>query len=264
MGLAGRLFRSPFLLNTQTLIRAIIIDDDLLIRKEIREKIESNFKDEILIISESESVKTGIQEIEKYEPNLLFLDIHLKDGTGFDIIERSEYKNFEVIFITGYDEHAIQAIKVGALDYILKPIDEIELIESVNNAIGNISKEKHIGKLIEIASEHYKGVEKKRIILKTLESIFVLNEDDIIYCNSEGNYSTIFTSNMNKIVVSKSMKKIEELLSKKLFIRCHQSYLVNKNHIIRYDKRGKLIVSSNHEVPVSSRRKEYTLQSIYA
>ncbi len=245
------------------MIRAIIIDDDLLVRQEIREKIESTFKDEILIVSESGSVKSSIPEIEKYEPNLLFLDIHLKDGTGFDIIKGSKYKNFEVIFITGYDKHAIQAIKVGALDYILKPIDAIELIESVNTAIGNISKEKHLGKLIEIASDHYKGVEKKRIILKTIESIFVLNEDDIIYCNSEGNYSTIFTTNMNKIVVSKSMKKIEELLSKKLFIRCHQSYLVNKNYIVRYDKQGKLIVSSNHEIPVSSRRKEFTLQRIY-
>lgn len=245
------------------MIRAIIIDDDQHIRKEIKEQIESNFKEEVLIIAESDSVANGIQEIEKHEPTLLFLDVHLKDGTGFDIIKKSNFTNFDVIFITGYDKHAIQAIKVGALDYILKPIDEVELIESVNNAITNISKEKYISKLIEIASDHYKGVEKKRIILKTLESIFVLNEDDIIYCNSEGNYSTIYTTNMNKIVVSKSMKKIEELLSKKIFIRCHQSYLVNKSHILRYDKQGKLIVSSNDEIPVSSRRKEYTLQCIY-
>ena len=245
------------------MINAIIIEDEISIRQEIKEIIEEAFRDKIHILSEAGSVAEGVSQIDQYEPHLLFLDVHLNDGTGFDIIQKAKHKNYEVIFITGYDKHAIQAIKIGALDYILKPVDELELSASVNNAIGNITKEKHLEKLIEIASDRYKGVENKRVILKTLESIYVLNEDDIIYCNSEGNYSTIYTTHMKKIVVSKPMKKIEELLSKEDFIRCHQSYLVNKSHIVRYDKQGKLIVSSSDEVPVSSRRKEFTLQRIF-
>lgn len=246
------------------MIKAIIIDDEAHIREDVREKVEHSFGQEILIVAEAEGVASGLKAIRKYEPDLLFLDIHLSDGTGFDLINQCESKNFDIIFITGFDNNAIKAIKVGALDYILKPVAEDELQEAVRRAVeNNQNKDKHLEKLLEISQEYFKGVQKKRVILKTNDTVYAVYEDDIIYCQSDGNYTTFFTVQLEKIVVSKPIKKIEEILSEDVFIRCHQSYIVNKKHVLKYNKQGVLIVHLDVKVPVSGRRKEYTLKKIF-
>ena len=214
------------------MIKAILIDDEAHIRNDIREKLQTHFSEEISILDEAESVTKALDSIKTYEPHLLFLDVHLLDGTGFDLITKSDYKKFDVIFITGYDNHAIKAIKVGALDYILKPVDEDEFKDAVSKAISNHKKENHLEKLIEISSEYFQGVKKKRVILKTTDNVYAIYEDDIIYCKSDGNYTTFYTQQLEKIVVSKSLKKITEILSEDVFIRCHQSYIVNKKTCI--------------------------------
>ena len=245
------------------MINVLLIDNETYIRDEVRTILDQHFLNEINIVAEADSVKKGVEAITTFEPDLLFLDIHMEDGTGFDLITQSTYKNFEVIFITGFDQHAIKAIKVGALDYILKPIDTDEFKESVTRVIDNHQKENHLEKLIEISSEYFKGVEKKRVILKTADTVYAIYEDDIIYCRSDGNYTTFYTQQLEKIVVSKSLKKIEEILSEEIFIRCHQSYIVNKKHVLKYNKQGTLIVHLDIKVPVSSRRKDYALKKIF-
>ncbi|MEO1032776.1 MAG: LytTR family DNA-binding domain-containing protein [Bacteroidota bacterium] len=245
------------------MIKAILIDDEAHVRQDIREKLDHHFSNEIVIIDEAESVAKALDAIKKHEPHLLFLDIHLPDGTGFELITKSDFKNFDVIFITGFDHHAIKAIKVGALDYILKPVDEDEFKAAVVKAIENHKKENHLEKLIEISNEYFLGVKKKRIILKTTDNVYAIYEDDIIYCKSDGNYTTFYTSLLEKIVVSKSLKKIIEILSEDVFVRCHQSYVVNKKHVLKYNKKGVLIVKLDIRVPVSSRRKDYVLKRIF-
>jgi len=245
------------------MIKALIIDNEAHIREDVREKLETFFKDEILVVGEAEGVRTGLQAIDLYNPDLLFLDIHMDDGTGFDLINQSQKKDFEVIFITGFDQHAIKAIRVGALDYIIKPVDDDEFREAAQKAIQNYEKENHLEKLIEISSEYFKGAEKKRVILKTTDTVYAIYEDDIIYCRSDGNYTTFYTQQMEKIVVSKPLKHIEEILSENVFIRCHQSYIVNKKHVLKYNKQGVLIVHLDFKVPVSSRRKDYALKKIF-
>ncbi|MCF6306336.1 MAG: LytTR family DNA-binding domain-containing protein [Flavobacteriaceae bacterium] len=245
------------------MIKAIIIDDEAFIRKDVKDKVETYFNNEIIIVSEAKSVKEAINLIDSIKPDLLFLDIQLSDGTGFDVLSSCVFKNFNVIFVTGYDSHAIKAIKVGALDYILKPVDDEEFKEAVNKALNNYQEENHLEKLIEISSEYFKGVEKKRIILKTSDTVYAIYEDDIIYCRSNGNYTTFYTQQLDKIMVSKPLKKIEEILSSTNFIRCHQSYIVNKKHVLKYNKNGVLIVNLDFKVPVSSRRKKYTLKMIF-
>ena len=245
------------------MIKAILIDDESYIREDIRNKIHANFSNDIVIISEASSVKEGIEAINKFKPDILFLDIQLSDGTGFDILTKCDFKKLEVIFITGYDSLAIKAIKVGALDYILKPVDDEEFIEAVTKALKSNQKENQLEKLVEISSEYFKGVEKKRVILKTSDTVYAIYEDDIIYCRSSGNYTTFYTQQMEKIMVSKPLKKIEEILSEEVFIRCHQSYIVNKKHVLKYNKNGVLIVHLDFKVPVSSRRKDYTLRKIF-
>ena len=245
------------------MIKAIIIDDEAHIREDIKEKILEHYAKGIAIVSEADSVASGLQQIEKFEPNLLFLDVDLGDGTGFDLINKSSYKSFDIIFITGFDNHAIKAIKVGALDYILKPLDTEELIHAVDKALASSDKEKHIEKLIEVSSEYFKGVAKKRVILKTSDTVSAIYADDIIYCRSACNYTTFYTQQMEKIVVSKPIKKIEEILTEDVFVRCHQSYIVNKKHVLKYNKKGGLIRHLELKVTGSGRRTDYALKKIF-
>ncbi len=245
------------------MIKAIIIEDEVAIREDLKEKIKLRFDNEIVIVTEVGTVKDGILAIDEQKPGLLFLDIHLSDGTSFDILEQVAYKNFAVIFITAYDQHAIKAIKVGALDFILKPVDSEELHQAIKKAITRLQKENHLEKLLEVSSEYFKGVENKRIILKTSDNVYAIYEDDILYCRSDGNYTTFYTQQLEKIVISKPIKKVEEILSENVFIRCHQSYIVNKKHVLKYNKKGVLIINLDVKIPVSSRRKDYALRRIF-
>ena len=245
------------------MLKAILIDNEKFVREDIREKLDKYFKTEIVIVAEADGVKSGLNAITNFEPDLLFLDIHMDDGSGFDLLEQTSSVNFDVIFITGFDQHAIKAIRVGALDYILKPVDDDEFKAAVQKAIDSYKKENNLEKLIEISSEYFRGVEKKRVILKTSDTVYAIYEDDIIYCRSDGNYTTFYTQQLEKILVSKPLKQIEEILSEDIFIRCHQSYIVNKKHVLKYNKQGVLIVHLDFKVPVSSRRKDYALKRIF-
>jgi two-component system LytT family response regulator len=244
------------------MIKAVIIDDESFVRNDIKDKLINKFNDDIAIVGEAKSVEEGRVLIDKIKPNLVFLDINLGDGLGFDILKSVTYKEFDVIFVTGFDDHAIKAIKVGALDYILKPIDDDEFKASVIKALANNEK-KDLSQHFEVSNDYLTGKEKKRIILKTADSVYAVHEDDIYYCKSDGNYTTFHTAKDERIVISKSIKKVEQLLSEDIFIRCHQSYLVNRRHVQRYSKQGYLLLNSKLKVPVSSRMKDYALSKIF-
>lgn len=244
------------------MINAVIIDDEIDIRNDIREKIYTYFKSEINILAEAESVKEGVHIIEKHKPNLLFLDIELTDGSSFDILERINHHNFQIIFITGFNNQAIKAIKIGALDYILKPIDDDEFKTAINKVFKYLSKNNSIENQVAVSTDYFKGMKDKRIVLKTLNTHHIIFEDDILYCNSEGNYTTFYMMNSEKILISKSMKKVEELVNQNIFLKCHQSYLVNINYIEKYLSDGYLVIKNNIKIPISSRRKELVLNRI--
>ena len=244
-------------------IKTIIIDDESYIVNQVLDLTSNHFNADIEVIGTANSVATAVKQIDHLSPDLVLLDVHLGDGTGFDILSKVKDKKLNVIFITGFDNHAIKAIKVGALDYILKPIDEDEFREAVEKAIALHSKETNIEKLIEVSQDYFEGAKEKRVILKTAETVYAVSEKDILYCKSDGNYTTFYTQLNEKILISKPLKSAEEILSPELFIRCHQSYIVNKNHVLKYNKSGVLILKTNLKVPVSSRRKEYTLEKIF-
>ncbi|MDC8002499.1 LytTR family DNA-binding domain-containing protein [Aureisphaera galaxeae] len=245
------------------MIKALVIDDKDFVRNDVREKLEQFYPAEISLIGEAENVAQGIDLIEELEPDLLFLDIQLPDGTGFDLIDKCHSRNFDVIFVTGFDSHAVKAFKVGALDYLLKPIDEEEFKNAVSKAISSNTKEEHFKKLIQVSMDYFNKVEKKRIVLKTSNTVYVVEEDDIIYCKSDGSYTTFYVQESEKIIISKPIKAMEELLSEGTFIRCHHSYIVNKNYVSRYNKKGTLSLKQKIEVPVSARRKDLTLKLIF-
>ncbi|WP_422106784.1 LytR/AlgR family response regulator transcription factor [Winogradskyella sp.] len=245
------------------MIKAIIVEDEIYLRDCIRAYITDQFANDVMIVGEAESVKKSLDLIHRIKPDLIFLDIHLSDGTGFDILTRTTHKAFDVIFITGFDHHAIKAIKVGALDYILKPIDDEELSHAVSKAIMRHKDLGNIEKLIEVSNDYFNGALKKRVILKTADFVHAVYEEDIIYCKSAGNYTTIHTTTEERIMVSKSIKKIQEILTEIEFIRCHQSYVVNRRHVLKYHKKGMLIMSSDIKIPVSARRKDTAIRQIF-
>lgn len=245
------------------MIRALIIDDESHIREDIKYNINHMFSEHLTIVGEATNVKDGIEQIDFFLPDIVFLDIYLPDGTGFDIMSKIKFKDFALIFIAGFDNLAIQAIKVGALDYILKPIDDDEFKIAIFKAIKINKKEKFFKKLIDVSNNYFINSKKKRIVLKTLDTIYTVCEDDILYCKSDGSYTTLYTLESEKILVSKSIKNIQELLSDAIFIRCHQSYLVNKNHVRKYNQQGSLILFTNDKIPVSGRLKEASLEKIF-
>lgn len=246
------------------MIRAIVIDDEPLMQKEVQSRLTSFYLKDIAVVSTATNVADGVLAINTFEPDLIFLDVHLIDGTGFDILEQCTYKKFNVIFITGYDHNAIRAIRVGALDYILKPIDDSEFRSAIDKAISdNKDVQAQIEKHVEVSKNHFNGIDRQRIVLKTTDGVYALQEDDILYCKSDGNYTTIITQTQGEILVSKHIKKIEELLSEGTFVRCHQSYVVNKNHVLKYSKRGFLLLKNNTEIPVAARRRDFTLKHIF-
>jgi len=246
------------------MIKAVLIEDELHIRELIKRKLAHHFDDEITVVGEAGDVQSALSLISKVEPRLVFLDIQLLDGSGFDVVEKSTFKNFSVIFITAYDNQAIKAVKMGALDYILKPINNDEFIGSVSKAIINIGK-KEYWKQVVLSIENTPAIvpEKKRVTLKTSDLVYTIEQDDILYCKADNNYVTIYLLKQKAIVISKTIKKLEGMLFEEDFIRCHKSYLVNKKHAQKYSKKGFLILRNDIKVPVSSRRKEYVMKEIF-
>ncbi|NPA35989.1 MAG: response regulator transcription factor [Chlorobi bacterium] len=242
------------------MVRAVIIDDEQHLREMIRNMLADSFPD-LEIIDEADSVQRGVEVIDTLKPDLVFLDIEIKGGEGFDILEKVTFKSFRVIFITAFNEFAIKAIKFSAIDYILKPINEKEFIDAVKKALTEIEKPL-LQKQIENFLDNYHNIQNKKLVIRTSDDIHIVNVNDIVRCESDNSYTSFYIEGGEKIVVSKSIKEYSDLLSNYGFIRPHQSHLVNLNFVRKLDKRdgGFLIMKDGKEIPVSSRRKQNLLQ----
>lgn len=242
------------------MIRAIIVDDEQDIREINRRLLLDNFSD-IEVVGEADSVDSGVELIQTKKPQLVLLDIDIKGGTGFHILQKVHPYNFAIIFITAFNEFAIKAIKFSALDYILKPVNEVEFCTAVKNAVESIES-KQIEKQVNNFFEHYeKKTQSKKIVLKTSDSIHLVDISDIMYCVSDNSYTTFYIRDKKEIIVSKSLKEFENLLSVYNFFRPHQSYLVNLHCIDKIDKTdgGSIILNNKKEIPISHRRKQALL-----
>ncbi len=244
------------------MIKAIIVDDEKNAREVIAEIINECF-DEIKIVAQTGDVKSSIEEITEQNPSLLFLDIDLPDGTGFDILRKIDYKNIKVVFITAHQEHAIKAIKFSAFDFILKPVNTGELVKTVRRVLDEKNAENNTLQFETILANFGNSMpELKKIVLKTSDKIHLINVKDIIRCEAENNYTVFHLINRSKIMVSKTIKTYESLLSEYGFLRVHQSHLVNLNYIQHFDKPegGILVMSDNSSVPVSHQKKNILLE----
>lgn len=236
------------------MISVVVIDDEPKARETIINILQLS-PTEISVVGQADDVNSGFDVINAQNPDLILLDINLPDGTGFDLLKKFEKINFKVVFITAHEEYAVKAFKFSALDYILKPVASGELLQSVEKASETIHKEETELKL----SAFLSNLDKiRKIVLKTAESIHVVNVKDIIHCKADGNYTNFYLANGEKLMVSKTLKDYAEMLEQAGFFRTHQSHLVNLDHISRYDKTegGHLVMDNESIVPVSSRKKE--------
>jgi two-component system LytT family response regulator len=236
--------------------KVLIIDDEKRTRDLIAKMIET-FGFDLTVISEGETMDTAIKAIQNHQPDILFIDIQMPDGTGFDVLKQLENISFEVIFITAHEEFAIQAIKFSALDYLLKPVDPLELKEAVEKAIKAVNTKK-IDTQIDALQNNILPNQKKRLVLKTHESVFIVELHDIIRCEADKNYTSFILNGGKKIIVSKTLKDYETLLVGHNFMRVQQSHLINIDFIERYDKAngGFVIMKDGSEVPLSSAKRE--------
>jgi two-component system LytT family response regulator len=241
------------------MIKTVIIDDELHIRENIREFLETYFSNKILVVGEAGSVKSATKLINNLKPDLLLLDIELQDANSFKLLEQIQLKKFKIIFITGFDEHAIKAIRVGAIDYLLKPIDAVEFRTAVTKVLQTETPQ--IEEQVSVSKNFFNHKENNRIVLKTLEAYHIINEKDILYCKSEGNYTTFFLKDKKNIMISKPLKKAMDLISESNFVRPHQSYLVNLDYVDKYLPEGYLIIGKI-KIPVASRRKELVVKKL--
>ncbi|MFT5857998.1 MAG: two-component system LytT family response regulator [Flavobacteriaceae bacterium] len=236
--------------------KVLIIDDENRTRSLIAKMIDS-FGFDVEAIPDGENVQSGIKAIEKHNPDIVFLDIQMPDGTGFDVIRSIENKNFEVIFITAHEEFAIKAIKFSALDYLLKPVDAGELKSALEKALELVGDENSSPQFDALHSNIQKG-EKRRLVLKTQESVHVVDLDQIIRCEADRNYTSFFLLDNKRILVSKTLKEYETLLSSHNFLRVQQSHLINVDYVDRYDKKngGAVVMKDGSEVPLSPAKRE--------
>lgn len=239
-------------------IRSIIIDDEPNNVENLR-AIIGTYCPEIEVIATAGNAAGGIEVIKAYQPDLVFLDIQMPGGSGFDVLRAFNAIYFEIIFITAYDQYGIQAIKFSALDYLLKPIDITEFKAAITKAIEKISAKRH-NHNIENLLEYIKSGQREppKIALPTLSEIRYIKVNTIIRCEAENNYTTFYLDNGEQILVCKTLKEYDELLQPHRFIRPHQSHLVNLGFVKSYLKEdgGTLLLSDQTKVPISRQNKD--------
>ncbi|MCE7055201.1 LytTR family DNA-binding domain-containing protein [Algoriphagus sp. AGSA1] len=245
------------------MIRTLIIEDEPAIRKEIEWLIGK--EEDLELCGSAANVATALELITRANPELVLMDIQLTDGTAFDVLGKMERIPFHIVFITAYDHYAIKAIKYGALDYLLKPLDETELQAALGKARREHLDETIQQQQVKIARSQLEKNEldlKDQIVLHTMEYLQLLQLKEIIYCKSEGSYTTFILTDKREIMVSKPLKHYHELLPEKWFLRPHQSYLINTLYIDRYVKTGYILLKDKTSIPVSVRKKEVVLQKL--
>jgi two-component system LytT family response regulator len=238
--------------------KAIIVEDEIYIRKGLKTMINSLNKD-ITIVAECASVVEASNAIDTHKPDLVFLDINLTDGNAFDLLGQYQELNFNIIFITAYEEYALKALKKGAVDYILKPVDIDELETAIDKALLKKNPQEEFMKIL---SNRMFQQKKEKLILKLQEGLQIILIKSLMYCQSDKGYTTFYMSDGKSYLASKSIKEFEKELESHNFFRTHQSYIVNMDFVDRYDKTGYVILENKKTIPVSVRKKETFLTKL--
>ena len=246
-----------------SMIKVLIVEDEASSSESLKRILHEHAHD-VQVVSETDSVVQAITLIHSLKPDVVFLDIHLTDGLGFDVISRCTYRDYRVIFLTAHDNYAVTAFRYNAIDYLLKPVDTLQVLEALEKARQNPIVSSHFDERFMALASGTQSSERKRIALPSFEGITMVNISDIVHCSSDGSYTSFFTLKGKKIVVSRAIKEYDELLSPFNFFRVHQSHLVNLAYVEQFLKEdgGTLIMADGSRIEVSRRRKDLLLEAL--
>lgn len=244
------------------MIKAIIIDDIQQARVTLKKDLDVYAKD-VTVIGEANGVVEGAKLLKTMQPDVLFLDIQMQDGSGFDLLDILKDIPFKIIFITASDAHAIKAFRYAAIDYLLKPVDPDELTAALAKFREQKINENEKYKLLNDSLKNNQRAHE-RLALHTQDKIFIVNIADIIRCESNVNYTEFYFTNTQKLLVTRTLKDFEDLLSDQGFYRVHQSHLVNTKYIKEFIKTdgGYLLMTDGCTVPVSSRKRPEVIKML--
>lgn len=247
-------------------MRAIIIEDEYNVRAGFV-KLLRVFCPEVTIVGEADRVEAGLELIEKTEFELLFLDVNLPDGSGFDLVHRLPRRDFQLIFVTAYDTYAVDAFRLSAIDYLLKPVAPDQLKRAVEKARIQIPQQPQVDlDRVKLVQEQLgRGPDlANKIILKDQDSIHLVRVGDILYCQAEGSYTRFVLAEGQCIITSLNLKEYEQLLTPYRFLRSHHSFLVNLHQIRELKKvdGGSLLMMNGEQLPISTRKKAVIMEEI--
>jgi len=249
------------------MINAIIVDDEQHCIDRLNTLLQELFVQDIAVKAACKTVEEAVDAIKTVKPQLVFLDVQINEETGFDLLEQLPQIDFAVIFTTAFEKYAVQAFKFSAVDYLLKPVDTDDLKMAVEKAKSGIAIKDTAAK-IDVLFYNSQQIENKlkRICIPVSTGLLFIQVSDIIRCESDVNYTTLYLKDKKKIVAAKTLKDFEEMLTGYNFYRVHNSHLVNLAYITGYNKSkgggGVVIMSDGSEAEVSTRRKEEFLRRI--
>jgi len=240
-------------------MKALLVEDKERIRKGLIHLLNS-IDEDVEVIGECASVQDAVVVIKACRPELIFLDINLPDGTGFDVLTQTPELNYKVIFVTAYEEYALQALKAGAVDYLLKPVD-IEELKTALSKVRALPVETQQKQISEAKKVFYHDSDS--LVLSFKDSFQVINLQDLMYCESDKGYTSFHLSNGKKYLASKPLKDFEAQLDLPHFTRPHQSFIVNLKFVDRYDKSGTIHLKNGLNIPVSTRKRDSFISRLF-
>ncbi|MBZ0242650.1 MAG: LytTR family DNA-binding domain-containing protein [Bacteroidales bacterium] len=244
--------------------KALIVDDEESARKALSNMLEYYCK-EVEVVGMAANITEAQSLIKELEPGVVFLDIQMPGGNGFVLLKKYRQIPFKVIFVTAYDQFALRALKLSAIDYLLKPLSPRDLIKAIEKLGQRLEVEERFDQQLSAMEDNMKAErQQQKIILNTSGSMYVLRVEDVIRCEADENYTRILDLKGKAILVAKTLKEFDEMLSPLGFCRIHQSHLINLDHVITYEKGagGMVILSNKERIPVSGRRREFFLNSL--
>lgn len=244
-------------------MRIVLVDDDDMVRDNLKTLL-SMYVADVEVVGEAGGVCEGLSCLRHHQPDLLLLDVEMKDGTGFDLLAQYGELDFQVIFVTGHDEYAIKAFKFSAVDYVLKPIDPEELVTAIRKASRTANSHLQNLKIGNLVENKKNVVSEQKILLKDAETVFLVAVKDIIRCESETNYTKFYLIDGRKLTISKTLKEYDSLFRDQFFFRAHQSHLINLLHFDRFEKKegGTVYMKDGSTLPVAVRKRESLMMAL--
>jgi two-component system, LytTR family, response regulator len=243
-------------------MKVAIIDDEEDARVTLSTLLLS--EDPAVFIKEANGVSSGLSLISTFAPDLVFLDVMMPDGTGFDLLKQLPAIDFKLVIVSGHHEFALQAFRFSAIDYLVKPVDQDELHEALTRV--RVTAAQPWQQMMDVLKQSIQPTKEtdRKIVLKDMNAVYVVSVSSIIRCEASDNYTTFYLADQAPIIVSRPLKEYEELLSPLKFFRAHQSHLINLNHLQQFNKRegGSITMKDGSEVPVSTRKREALLAEL--